>query len=131
MEKLKLKNGKEFALHINGVSQSGDFLSIKIVKPAETLTELEGIFISANVARMEVLAENNDVLRILNDYTLLEALKKEPDAVIKEGIDGVQETGAIVTIVLKKENKMEKRVTSLENAVDMLVMENLGGAVNA
>lgn len=130
MEKLKLKNGKEFNLRIDGVQTFDDMVSVKIVNPVETLTELEGVFVPANTERMEVLAENGDVLRILNDYTFTETLKKEPSAVIKVELDGTLKIGVVVTVELRKENKMEKRVTSLENAVDMLVIENLGGASN-
>lgn len=130
MEKLKLKNGKEFNLYVNGVQKIGNALCIKISNPSETLTELEGIFIAKNTERMEVLAENGEVICILNDYTLLEELRKEPRAVLKTELDGTEVLGNVVTITLKKENKIEKRVSSLENAVDMLVLENLGGMQN-
>ena len=99
MEKIKLVSGEEFSLIVCG-----------IMADAQTVTM------------------SGEQLAIYNGYTQLQSITQELDAVIGYTQDEEQTpiTGKLVTAVLRKVDTTEKRLMSLEETVDILVMESIG-----
>ena len=141
MEKIKLSNGNILEITNNGVHSSDEKLTMSIVAPDTDLVTMETLFTDReNVARIELLSESDEVLRIYSGYVGLTNIEKRKNIVISSVIipEEVDENGEVITeasetvtrsdvvvITLRKENETEARLTSLEESVDLLVMSVL------
>lgn len=142
MEKVKFSNDQIYEIKTNGIASDDTRIRIGIIGSGLSLEEIENLVTTKdNVKRIELLSESDEVLRIYSDYTVLTSLEKKKDVVIsitttEAVID--EETGEIITeatstinkgdliyITLRKTNKTEKRLASLEETVDTLVMSSL------
>lgn len=106
MEKLRLKNGVLYDLAVNGVVESEEDLTIRIMS-AEDLEGFESAFSDAqNTERLELVTEGGELLQPFTGYTVFRSIKKEKDVFIayEEGEDEeLQEIRSdVITVVLTK-----------------------------
>lgn len=129
MEKVKLNSDKELPLITCGILVDAKKVTLQFLPGEDSLDTLNTLLLDPEVTKkMSLLSENGDELRIMNGYTKLESISQEMDAVIGYTQDEAQEPviGKLVTAVLSKPNMTDQRLTSLEETVDMLVLDNLG-----
>lgn len=137
MEKVRLSNGELFDITTNGVRSTSEKLTIAIVAPdTDLVTMEEKVANTDNVARIELLSESEEVLKIYSGYTILTSIEKRKDVVIsvtiEEPTDETEEATEVINrsdviyITLRKANETEARLTSLEETVDVLLLESLG-----
>ena len=129
MEKIKLGSGKELDLIVCGILANPQTVTIKFLPGADSLDALNTLLTdTAETEKMMLLSDGGEELAIYNGYTQLQSIGQELNAVIGYTQDEIQEpiTGKIVTAVLCKPDATEKRLASLEETVDTLVMESLG-----
>lgn len=129
MEKIKLNSGKELELIVCGIIADENTVTIKFLPGADSLDDLNTILTDpAETGKMTLLSESGEELQIFNGHTELRSIRQEMDAVIGYTQDEEQEpiTGKLVTAALRKPDETKKRLTSLEETVDTLVMESLG-----
>ena len=129
MENIKFLNGESFDITVNGVKSTDENLKIAIVAPEKDLVAVEEMVSNAdNTARIELLSENGEVLRIYSGYTVLTSIEKKKDVVIATTIEDGNEVTTksdVIYITLRKVSDTEARLTSLEETVDVLVMSAL------
>ena len=104
-------------------------VTMKFVPGKDSLDTLNSILMdTAETEKMILLSESGEQLAIYNGYTQLQSITQELDAVIGYTQDEEQTpiTGKLVTAVLRKVDTTEKRLMSLEETVDILVMESIG-----
>lgn len=129
MEKIKLGSGKELDLIVCGIMADAQTVTIKILPGADNLDALNTLLMdTTETEKMILLSESGEQLAIYNEYTQLQSISQELNAVIGYNHDEAQAPiiGKLVTAVLCKPNATEVRLTSLEETVDTLVMESLG-----
>lgn len=132
MEKVKLSSGEELNLIVCGilVDEANEKMTLRIVPDEEdTLDDLYTLLADPDkTAEIKLLSESGETLGIYPGYTKLQSITMQPDGVIGYTQDESQTpiTGRLVTAVLGKPNATERRLTSLEETVDMLVMDSLG-----
>ncbi len=129
MEKIKLVSGEEFSLIVCGIMADAQTVTMKFVPGKDSLDTLNSILMdTAETEKMILLSESGEQLAIYNGYTQLQSITQELDAVIGYTQDEEQTpiTGKLVTAVLRKVDTTEKRLMSLEETVDILVMESIG-----
>lgn len=129
MEKVKLNSDKELPLITCGILVDAKKVTLQFLPGEDSLDTLNTLLLDPEVTKkISLLSENGDELRIMNGYTKLESISQEMDAVIGYIQDEAQEPviGKLVTAVLSKPNMTDQRLTSLEETVDMLVLDNLG-----
>lgn len=129
MEKIKLGSGKELDLIVCGIIADQQTVTIKFLPGEDSLDTLNTILINTDeTEKMTLLSTGGEELAIYNGYTQLQSIGQELDAVIGYEQNESQSaiTGKIVTAVLRKRNTTEKRLTSLEESIDILAMEILG-----
>lgn len=132
MEKVKLSSGEELNLIVCGilVDEANERMTLRIVPDEEdTLDDLYTLLADPDkTATIKLLSESGETLGIYPNYTKLQSITMQPDGVIGYTQDESQTpiTGRMVTAVLGKPNATERRLTSLEETVDMLVMDSLG-----
>ena len=129
MEKIKLYNEETFEIIPNGIHSTDETLTVAFLAPKKDLVSLEEMLgNSSNLEKINLLSENDEVLRIYSGYTVLVSIEKQKDVVIATTIteDGeVNTTADVIYIKLRKTNTSEMRLASLEETVDMLVMSVL------
>ena len=113
MGKIKLKTGQEYQIESIG-QQSEDKLSFVVIGVTNykdfraTLSKIALVEISSYTG--ETLIGAYEKFTSILPFTIVE-----------------QEDGTMnVTVNLKKENEMEARLSSVEDAIDMMIMEGLG-----
>lgn len=129
MEKIKLGSGEELDLIVCGIMADAQVVTIKFLPREDSLDNLNTLLMDATeTKKMILLSESGEQLAIYNGYTQLQSITQELDAVIGYAQDEMQTqiTGKLVTVVLRKMDATEKRLMSLEETVDTLVMESLG-----
>lgn len=132
MEKVKLSSGEELNLIVCGilVDEANEKMTLRIIPDKEdTLDDLYTLLADPDkTATIKLLSESSETLGIYPDYTKLQSITMQPDGVIGYTQDESQTpiTGRLITAVLGKPNVTEQRLTSLEETVDMLVMDSLG-----
>ena len=132
MEKVKLSSGEELNLIVCGilVDEVNERMTLRIVPDEEDmLDDLYTLLADPDkTATIKLLSESGETLGIYPNYTKLQSITMQPDGVIGYTQDESQTpiTGRLVTAVLGKPNATERRLTSLEETVDMLVMDSLG-----
>lgn len=132
MEKVKLSSGEELNIIVCGilVDEANERMTLRIVPDEEdTLDDLYALLADPDkTATIKLLSESGETLGIYPNYTKLQSITMQPDGVIGYTQDEAQTpiTGRLVTAVLGKPNVTERRLTSLEETVDMLVMDSLG-----
>ncbi len=102
---------------------------MKFVPGNDSLDTLNSILMdTVETEKMILLSESGEQLAIYNGYTQLQSINQEMNAVIGYDQDDNQTpiTGKLVTATLRKPDRTERRLTSLEETVDTLVMESLG-----
>jgi len=129
MEKIKLGSGKELILVVCGVLVNKDMITLRFLPRTNTLDELDALLSDrTETEKMTLLSTDGDEMAIYRDFTQVVSIGVEQDAVIgyTQDADQTPITGKLVTAVLRKPDKTEQRLTSLEETVDTLVMESLG-----
>ncbi len=129
MEKIKLGSGKELDLIVCGIMADEQTVTIKFVPGSDSLDTLNSILMdTSETEKMTLLSESGDELAIYNGYTQMQSISQELNAVIGYQQDRAQSPifGKLVTATIRKPNRTESRLTSLEETVDTLVMESLG-----
>ncbi len=129
MEKIKLGSGKELDLIVCGIIADTQTVTMKFVPGNDSLDTLNSILMdTVETEKMILLSESGEQLAIYNGYTQLQSINQEMNAVIGYDQDDNQTpiTGKLVTATLRKPDRTERRLTSLEETVDTLVMESLG-----
>lgn len=127
MEKILL-NDNSFDLKTSGIGLHNDRLSVSLVNVSNTLEEIETIF-NESATKITLVSEAGETLRIFNGFTKLVEIRKEKDVILSTKIEDDEEIvtrGDVVTVVLDKVSDTEARVSTLEETVDILIMENLG-----
>lgn len=129
MEKIKLYNEETFDIIPNGIRSTSETLTVSFLSPKKDLVSLEEVFSdSANLEKIYLLSDTDEVLRIYSGYSVLDSIEKQKNVVIATTVteDGESETVAdVIYITLRKANETEARLTSLEESVDLLVMSVL------
>ncbi|MFQ8652507.1 hypothetical protein [Hominilimicola sp.] len=129
MEKIKM-NGKTFELDFTGIVFSENRLVINMINVTEGLEEIEKIFSdTVYTDRIELASESDILIKIFKGFTKLTEVSKEVEAHVSTKIVDDEEVvikSDIIKIVLDKVSDVEKRVSDLEETVDILVLENLG-----
>lgn len=129
MEKVKLSSGKELSLITCGILSDTKKVTLQFLPGDDSLDILNTLLSDQTVtAKMTLLSDAGDELQIFNGYTKLESISQQMDAVIGYTADEEQEpiTGKLVTAVLSKPDATEQRLTSIEETIDMLVLDSLG-----
>lgn len=133
MEKVKFANQEIMDITINGVNSSKLALSITLSNPKKDLVTMEKMLKDPeNVNRIELLSEGGEVLRVYEDYTVLDSLEKKLDQVLFVNVNTEEDEpieeevrGDIMVIGLRKQSEIEARIGSLEETVDFLVTTSL------
>ena len=130
MGKIKLSNEQELSIIADGIQAAGDSLTISLTAD-KTIAEYDEIFSDAmNAKTITVLDSTGEPFMIHSGYTKLQRVEKLYDTTVdyKEDEDGnkVPVTGTAVRVFLVRPDKMEQRITSLEDTVDTLTMEIMG-----
>ena len=148
MEQIKLKNGAQYDLVPSGIGDVGkDKIQIVILPGTSSFSEIEEIFgDEQNTQKIRVVNELNETLVVKNDYIHLESIMKQNDYVIgREPYTGEVEVdeeaneeggrpteanyrdviGTVYVIVLSRPD-LRMQVKSLQETVDILVLEGLG-----
>lgn len=127
MERLKLSSGKELKLIVCGILADSKTVTIKFLPETNTLNDLNTLLMNTvETEKMILLSEGGDELSIYNGYTRLQSLSQEPETVIGHTQENEPITGKLITAVLCKPDEIQKRVTALEETVDIVVGEMLG-----
>lgn len=117
MEKIKLVSGKELKLIVCGIMADSKTVTIKFLPESDTLDSLNTLLTNVDeTEKMILLSESGEELSIYNGYTQLQSIGQELDAVIGYTQDEKQEpiTGKLVTVVMRKPDRMEQRMASAE-----------------
>ena len=129
MERIVM-NEKTFELAFTGVIISDDRLVINMINVEDGLEQIEKIFNDTTYTeRIKLLSESDTVIRIFKGFTKLVEVSKEIDVHIATRVvedAEVEVRGDVVKVVLNRVSDVEKRVSDLEETVDILVLENLG-----
>ncbi len=127
MEKIKLCSGKELNLIVCGIIADQQTVTIKFLPGGDSLDTLNTILMDTDeTEKMILLSESGEQLAIYNGYTQLQSIGQELVIGYEQNESQSAITGKIVTAVLRKRNTTEKRLTSLEETIDILAMEILG-----
>lgn len=130
MEKIKLGSGKELHLIVCGILADNEKVTLKFTPDeGDTLDGYNTLLSAASeTKKLMLLSESNEQLSIYDGYTELSSIEAKTETVIgySEDEQHTPITGRVITAVLKKPDKTERRLTALEDTVDTLVMENLG-----
>lgn len=130
MGKIKLSNEQELSIIADGIQAAGDSLVLSLTAD-KTIAEYDEIFgATTNIKKITVLDSDGDPFMIHSGYTKLQSVEKLYDTTVdyKEDEDGnkVPVTGTAIRVSLVRPDKMEQRITSLEDTVDTLTMEIMG-----
>ena len=129
MERIVM-NEKTFELAFTGVIISDDRLVINMINVEDGLEQIEKIFNDTTYTeRIKLLSESDTVIRIFKGFTKLVEVSKEIDVHIATRVvedDEVEVRGDVVKVVRHRVRDVEKRVSDLDETVDILVLENLG-----
>lgn len=120
MEKLKLGSGKELELIVCGIMAVKDAVTIKFLPGNDTLDKLNTLLSDpAETGKLILLSESGEELAIYSDYTELDNISVERNAVIGYTQDEEQApiSGRLVTATLSKVDKTEKRIAALEQQI--------------
>ena len=129
MEKVKLNSGKELYLITCGILSDTKKVTLQFLPGDDSLDILNTLLSDQTVtAKMTLLSDAGDELQIFNGYTKLESISQQMDAVIGYTQNEEQDpiTGKLVTVVLSKPDATEQRLTSIEETIDILVLDSLG-----
>lgn len=129
MEKVKLSSGKELYLITCGILSDTKKVTLQFLPGDDSLDILNTLLSDQTVtAKMTLLSDAGDELQIFNGYTKLESISQQMDAVIGYTQNEEQDpiTGKLVTVVLSKPDATEQRLTSIEETIDILVLDSLG-----
>ncbi len=136
MEQIKLANGSQYELTVNGIIDEGeDRLMLVILPGIMNFQEIEKDFDNnINTDRLEVLDSLGDLMDVRKGYTVLKSIKKKNDYVVKvseitdENGNIIQENvkGVAYTLVLSKP-ELRDHVNSIQETVDALVLSDLEG----
>lgn len=129
MEKVKLSSGKELSLITCGILSDTKKVTLQFLPGDDSLDILNTLLSDQTVtAKMTLLSDAGDELQIFNGYTKLESISQQMDAVIGYTQNEEQDpiTGKLVTVVLSKPDATEQRLTSIEETIDILVLDSLG-----
>lgn len=129
MVQIKLANGKTYELRIAKNPDNSDVLTLEFLPGEETLEEIEAIFAAENTAKILLVSEDDETLRIFNGFVNMTNIEKMKNVVIGTEIVDDKEanvTSDVIRITLKKESDMEIRMANLEETVDILVLDSLG-----
>ncbi|MDO4324062.1 MAG: hypothetical protein Q4C61_16235 [Lachnospiraceae bacterium] len=120
MEKIVLGSGKELEIITCGILADKEKVTIKFLPGEDSLSGLNEIFLSADETKiMTLLSENREPLAVYNGYTGLQSISQEMEAAIGYTHDEgqAQITGKLVTVVLCKPDRTERRLASVEDQV--------------
>lgn len=83
MEKIRLKDGSEFTLVVNGISESPARLRLTVVTGDKTVEEVQQIFNEEATKTIYLVGSNNNLMRSpWVGYTQLESIRLTPNQVI-------------------------------------------------
>jgi predicted transcriptional regulator len=116
MEKVELKNGEKIEIQAGATE---NLIKIEIAS-VDAFKDLYTKFSDDNLSQISILTETDAVCAIYKDKTLQKAeLESVTDT-------KTEEIKLIVTITLKDINVTDKRLKSIEETVDTLVLNSLG-----
>lgn len=120
MEKIKLQNGMQIGITTNGILSTDTALEIKLSTEL-TVGEIDNLFSDPeNTEKIELLSDNNEVLKIYNGYSHNSMISKDCEA-------------GIITVKQCKQSDVEIRLEKLEqtqSVQDIAIMDiamSIGG----
>lgn len=128
MEKVKIGTN-QYQIVTNGVTSTNDTLTIKLLPSGSTVDNLDALLSDqSNVEKIQLLSEEDEVLKIYSGYTKLSSVILEKEAFIKNEIltintDESNENsfeeekavyGALITVQLVKMSGIENRLETIE-----------------
>lgn len=134
MEQIKLGNGNQYELAVNGIVETNnEEIEIIVVPGSKTFSEIETDFENTvNTQRMEILDSIGEIMDAKKGYTYLKSIKKQNDYILgtnKNEIGGetIYEniTGTVYFLRLAKPD-LRKQVNDIQDTVDILVLGELG-----
>lgn len=112
MEKLKLSNGKTYALSVNGVRNTGKGYKFIIIPGEETFDQVEAQFTNeANTATIHILNDLDSPVQSIVGHTKYKGMEKILDYQTSSDLT------TTVMIVYMAEPDIEERVKMLESDV--------------
>lgn len=131
MGKIRLNNGQELEIIVDGIQAAGDYLTLGLVPGDKNIMEYETLLSdAANTVKIQVIDYNDEVFKIYSGYTKMQKIEKQMETIVdytqdEEG-NPVPVKGVAILVELQKPDETESRIAALEETVDTLVLESLG-----
>lgn len=135
MEQLRLTNNTKYELVTNGVTESGDYLTLSFLPGLDSFETVEAEFNQTNTEKIYILGLDGQPMEVKTGFTQLTEMKKKMDYVISsETINtGTEEepnyaTSEVMdTIMVAKLRRPDIRdtVQTLQDTVDAIILSQL------
>lgn len=131
MGKIRLSNGQELEIIVDGIQAAGDSLTLRLVPGDKNIMEYETLLSDvANTSKIQVIDYNYEVFKIYSGYTKIQKIEKQMETIVdytqdEEG-NPVPVNGVAIIVELQRPDETESRIAALEETVDTLVLESLG-----
>ena len=137
MEQVKLGNGHVYDLVTNGVLESNEKLNLVFLPGDKTFEQIEADFLNeANVERIYILDSIGSPMQIFVGYSQYTGMEKKLNYEISSQqvnmgtedfpeYETVTNMGTVMILTLSKPD-FQKKVKDLEEAVEFLVLSQLG-----
>lgn len=144
METVMIANGMTYILVANGVAEFDEKLTITFLAAESEFPDIESEFDNAeNTGKIVVRDTSGETMYVRNGYTVLESIEKRHGYVVgkeeyvsdtyvdeetgeSREITGTRDVLADVYVVVVKKPDVQARVMELQNAVDTIVLGELG-----
>lgn len=135
MEQLRLTNNTKYELVTNGVTESGDYLTLSFLPGLDSFETVEAEFNQTNTEKIYILGLDGQPMEVKTGFTQLTEMKKKMDYVISsETINtGTEEEPNYATsevkdtIMVAKLRRPDIRdtVQTLQDTVDAIILSQL------
>lgn len=133
MEQLRLTNNTKYELVTNGVTESGDYLTLSFLPGLDSFETVEAEFNQTNTEKIYILGLDGQPMEVKTGFTQLTEMKKKMDYVISSENTGTEEEPNYATsevkdtIIVAKLRRPDIRdtVQTLQDTVDAIILSQL------
>lgn len=135
MEQVRLINNTKYELVTNGVTESGDYLTLSFLPGLESFETVEAEFNQTNTEKIYILGLDGRPMEVKTGFTQLTEMKKKMDYVISSETVNIgtedapdYETNEVKeTIMIARLRKPDIRdtVQTLQDTVDAMILSQL------
>lgn len=135
MEQVRLINNTKYELVTNGVTESGDYLTLSFLPGLDSFETVEAEFNQTNTEKIYILGLDGQPMEVKTGFTQLAEMKKKMDYVISSETVNIgtedapdYETNEVKeTIMIARLRKPDIRdtVQTLQDTVDAMILSQL------